>query len=262
MKNIICVKEIPDPQDIGIYNGKIGFDNPELIMNPFDEYAVEEAICLSERFGYSSISLTLGGNPSVKAVKTAVALGVEDAIEILSDRQHNSASSGDILAKMVGNIINKEEKIGLIIVGRQSIDQAKGQVGSIIAEQLNLPYVTNVVEIIDLNQQETKIKRKDESGYQILRALVPCVIQVSGGEINEPRTPTLKGLLKARKYVAEIVKVNDVLTESATTSSVGGSIRTLYAELPPARKKGTILEGQPQEQVDELIKRLESIFQR
>jgi electron transfer flavoprotein beta subunit len=261
MKNIVCVKEVPDPQDIVLHNENIVFEEPELIMNPFDEYAVEEIISLRERFGCSSVSLTLGNDPSVKAIKTAVALGVDHATEILSKDSLDSSSSGEILAQMIKKMINTdEEKIGLVIVGRQSIDQVRGQVGCVISEELNFPYITNVVEIIELNETETKVKRKDDSGYQILRSPVPCVIQVSGGEINEPRMPKLKGLLKAKKFVPETIPAEELVHSLTPTSNVERSIQRIQVELPPPRKKGTILQGEPQEQVNELVRKLESVL--
>lgn len=259
MKNIVCFKEVPDPQDISVQNGTILFEKPEMIMNPFDEYAVEEAVCLHERFGCQAISLTLGPSPSLKAVKTALALGVEKAIEIHTDHELDSHATGVVLAQVIKRLID-EEQIGLIIVGRQTIDQAKGQVGCVIAELLHLPFVSNVVEIVELTDRETRVKRRDESGVQLLRAPLPCVVQVSGGEINEPRTPTLKGLLRAKKTAPQIIRLTENEEKAVPSDSTRGSITAIHAELPPERKKGVLFQGPPEKQVNELIKHLQAIL--
>lgn len=255
MQNIVCVKEVADPQDIEIEQGGLSFDDVRMIMNPYDEYAVEEVVRLKERFGYPAMALSIGSTPSLQVIKTAVALGVEFATEILTDTELDSSTCGMILAKAIEKI-RQEKQIGLIVVGRQSIDQAKGQVGCEIAEQLNLPYISNVVEIMDLNGEITRVKRKDEHGYTILQSPVPCVIQVSGGEINEPRMPTIRGLFKAKKFVSNKVKAGDLIGVLLRKTRPEGEVKTLSLEPPPARQKGKILEGEPETQVQELMKHI------
>lgn len=261
MKNIVCVKEVPDPQDMVLENGNIQFDDPLKIVNPYDEYAVEEAVSLRERFGYSSLAIT-AGEENMQVVQTAVALGIEAVMEVSTKGLSDARSLGEVIAKVIKTVILDEESIGLIIVGRQSIDQAKGQVGCVIAETLNIPYISNVIEIVSLNKQSTRVKRKDNNGYQTIQTTVPCVVQVSGGEINEPRLPTVKGLFKAKKYTPQKVEASTLNEDANKKSPVNGNVQHVKFELPPERQQGKLLKGEPQDLVNEVVKHVLPILNK
>ncbi len=202
MKIVVCIKQVPDTTDVKI--------NPETntliregvasIINPFDMYAIEEAVRLKERFGGEAIVVTMGPPQAADALREALSLGIDRAIH-LSDRAFAGSdtwATSLILAKAI-------EKIGgcdLVICGKQASDGDTAQVGPGIAAHINLPQATYVRRIdtvhLDTDPKMMVVERLLEEGYEIIELKLPALITVVK-EINEPRLPSLRGKMSARK---------------------------------------------------------------
>ena len=192
MKIVVCVKQVPDTTEVKI--------NPETntliregvasILNPFDMYAVEEAIRLKERLGATVTILSMGPPQVAEALREAIAMGADEAV-LISDR---AFAGSDTLATAYA-LLKGIEKIGdvkLIICGKQAIDGDTAQVGPEIAENMGIPHLTYVKKINEISEDQITLERMNEDGFERLEMPLPALITVVK-EINEPRLPSIKG---------------------------------------------------------------------
>jgi len=263
MKVIVCIKQVPDTTEVKI--------NPETntlirqgvasIINPFDMYAIEEAIRLKERFGAQTTVITMGPAQAESALREALALGIDSAI-LLSDRVFAGSdtwATSLILAKAI-------EKIGgydLILCGKQASDGDTAQVGPGIATHLDLPQATYVRKIdslhLDTNPKMMVVERLLEDGYELIELKLPALITVVK-EINEPRLPSLRGKMNARKAQITNWGNKDLNIDEKQIGLTGSPTQVVRIFTPPQKKGGKILSGEPADIVDELIKEIKDII--
>jgi electron transfer flavoprotein beta subunit len=199
---IVCVKEIPDPE---IPPVKFKLDTESLrvlppegippVINPYDELAVELALKLKEKYGGKITVLSVGEKSATRIVKHALALGADEGI-LLQDEAFSEADSFTT-AYILSRAIQKIGEFDLILCGRQAADWDEGLVGTLIAEKLDLPLVTQAQEIAIVNG-EFKIKRTILYGYQIFAVPKPAVVTVSS-EVGQPRLPSGWGIISASR---------------------------------------------------------------
>ncbi|MBI5183122.1 MAG: electron transfer flavoprotein subunit beta/FixA family protein [Nitrospinae bacterium] len=257
MKIVVCIKQVPDTATrIKIKQGSssIETEGVQYVVNPYDEYAVEEALRIKERIGDSEITiLSMGPDRTKEAIKTCLAMGADKAIHLIDDRFEGSDSYATslILAKGLRDI-----GYDLILCGKQGVDDDAAQVGPSIAEMLNIPHVS-VITRLDLYDDNKKviIHREVEYGTEVIETTLPALLTCQKG-LNEPRLPSLKGIMSAKKK--EIRKVNsDALGLSHKEIGLQGSkTKVIALSLPPQRKGGRIIKGEPQEGVKELVRLL------
>jgi electron transfer flavoprotein alpha/beta subunit len=201
VKIIVCIKQVPDSTDVKI--------NPETntliregipnIINPFDLYAIEEALCLKEKFGGKVSVITLGPPQSLKALREAVAMGADEAIQ-LSDRAFAGSDSW-ATAYTLALAIKKLGAFDIILCGKQAIDGDTGQVGPGIASQLGITQLTYVFKIIKLEPEARTItvERLLEEGREIVEAKLPALLTVVK-DINQPRSASFIQTRQASKF--------------------------------------------------------------
>lgn len=263
MKIIVCIKQVPDTTDVKI--------NPETntlvregvtsVINPFDMYAIEEAIKLKERFGGEAIAVTMGPPQAESVLREAVSLGVDSAIH-LSDRAFAGSdtwATGLILAKAI-------EKIGdydLIICGKQASDGDTAQVGPGIATHLDLPQATYVRKIdtvhLDTDPRIIVVERLLEEGYELIELQFPALITVVK-EINEPRLPSLRGKMNSRKITIPVWSNSDLGIEENQIGLSGSPTQVVKIFTPPAKEGGKIFDGEPQAAVSKLVEEIKDIL--
>lgn len=263
MKIIVCIKQVPDTTDVKINpeTNTLIREGVESIINPFDAYAIEEAVRLKERFGGEAIALSMGPPQAETALREAVSLGIDKVI-LLSDRAFAGSdtwATSLVLAKAI-------EKIGdfdLVICGKQASDGDTAQVGPGIATHLNLSQATYVRKVdtvhLDTDPKMMVVERLHEEGYELLELKLPTLLTVVK-EINEPRLPSLRGKMAARK--AEVIKwTNKDLGISEDEIGLAGSpTQVVKIFTPPQKAGGKILEGEPQEIVDNLIEEIKDVL--
>ena len=198
MKIIVCIKQVPETFEVKIdpETKRIVREGVKSIINPYDMYAIEEGIRLKERFGGEVVAITMGPPQAESALKEAIAMGVDTAI-LLSDKKFagsDTLATSYTLSLAIKNIGNFD----IIICGRETLDGSTGQVGPEIAVHLKIPYVTYVSKIENISDGILECKRLMEDHYETLKIKMPVLITVVK-EINEPRIPSLKGMLKAKK---------------------------------------------------------------
>ncbi len=257
MKVIVCIKQVPETTEVKI--------NPETntliregvasIINPFDMYAIEEAIRIKERYGAQTFVITMGPPQAEEALREALSMGIDEAVHLCDKAFAGSDTWATSL--VLSKAIEKIGDFDLIICGKQASDGDTAQVGPGIATHLKLPQATYVrkIDSIDQNAKIMRVERLLEDGYEILEVELPALITVVK-EINEPRMPSLRGKLRARKQNISVWTHKDLGLEEEKVGLRGSPTQVVRIFTPPPREKGLVFEGEPQECVEELVKHL------
>jgi electron transfer flavoprotein beta subunit len=246
MHFVVCIKQVPDTHDVKINpeTNTLMREGVEAIINPFDMYAIEEALRLRDSMGGTVTALTMGPPQAEAALREAIAMGVNEGI-LVSDR----AFAGSDTWATSYTLSKALEKIGdysVILFGKQASDGDTAQVGPGVATHLDLPQITYVRKVEELEETRIVAERLLESGYEAIESPLPCILTVVK-EINEPRLPSLKGKMAARK--AEIVTwgAADIEADPDKLGLDGSPTKVVKIFTPPAREGGEMLEGEPNE---------------
>jgi electron transfer flavoprotein beta subunit len=254
MNIIVCIKQVPETTEVKI--------NPETntliregvpsIVNPFDENAIEAALKLREKNSGKVTVITMGPPQAAEALKSALAMGVDDVI-LVSDRAF-AGSDTWATSYALAQTIKKIGSFDLIICGKQAIDGDTAQVGPGIAEWLNLPQVTFAVKI-EVDGNKAKVERLLEEVNEVVETPLPAVLTVVK-QINEPRMPSLKGMMKAKKAEIKTLKAEDIQADSKNIGLDGSPTQVIKIFTPPPKSGGEILDGDPGEVVSNLIAKI------
>lgn len=251
MRIIVCIKQVPSTTDVKIdpVTNTLIREGVESIINPFDTYAIEEGVLLKERFGGKVTVITMGPPQAETALKEAISLGCDEAI-LVSDRKF-AGSDTWATSYTLSCAIRKVGAFDIIICGKQASDGDTAQVGPGISTHLDIPQVTYVKKIEEISNNKAKVERMTEEGYDVLETPLPCLFTVVK-EINTPRLPSLKGMMRAKS--ARILKwtAEDIKCDPRNIGLDGSPTRVVKIFTPPPRKGGEILKGD----VGEIAKRL------
>jgi len=246
---VACVKQVPDTETlIKVKPDGSGIDETGIkwVMNPYDEFGVEEALKLKEKFGGDVTIVSLGPARALETVRTALAMGADKAIHI-NDPAFEGADAYNIAAALAAAI--KGIPYDIIFCGQRAIDDDAGQVGSVLAEFLSIPQIT-IVTKVDVEGASIKVVRPIEGAQLLIESSLPCVVTTQKG-LNEPRYASLPGIMKAKK---KPVDVKDAAGLGITVAPKAKIAKTLP---PPARPPGKIICGEePAEKARELAKLL------
>ena len=201
MKVVVCVKQTPDTAaTLTVVEGKAAWGDAPLVLNPWDEYAVEQALRAKEAHGGSVTALSLGPESAKEALKQALAMGCDEAI-LISDPGFEAADSLVVSAALAA-AIKKIESPDIIFFGKAAVDTDTGVTGPQVARRLGWPSLNLVAAItqLDPGTKTITVERLLEEGRQIVRSSLPAVVSVVK-EINEPRYPSFMGIRKASKAV-------------------------------------------------------------
>lgn len=257
MRIIVCIKQVPDTAEIRI--------NPETntlmregvpsIINPFDLHALEAGLQIRDKLGGKVTVLTMGPPQAESSLREAISIGADEAV-FLTDRAFAGSdtwATSYTLAKAI-------KKLGadIIFCGKQAIDGDTAQVGPETAEFLNIPHIAYVKKIEEVKDDYIRVQRLMDEGYDVVESSIPVLLTVVK-ELNEPRMPSLKSKMTAKK--AEIKKMGHAEIE-ADEDNLGlkGSPTQVKNIFAPEKKSGRMmLEGTSEEQVDALINELRKI---
>lgn len=259
MKIVVCIKQVPDTTEVKIdpKTGTLMREGVPAIVNPFDLYAVEEALRLKEKFGGETIAITMGPPQAKEALRECIAMGIDEAV-LICDRAFAGA---DTLATSysLAHAIKKIGGVDLVICGKQAIDGDTAQVGPGIAELLGVPFVAFVRKIADINlaEKRMRVERLMETGYDVIELPLPALITVVK-EINEPRVPSIRGKMRAKKYEPQRWTPADIGADSKRIGLDGSPTRVIHIFTPEIRRQGEILNGETTDEVvDKLYKKLQ-----
>jgi electron transfer flavoprotein beta subunit len=249
MNILVLVKQTFDTEEkIVIQNGQISEAGVEFILNPYDEYAVEEAVKIKEDSDAEVTVLTVGPARSENVLRTALAMGADKGIIVELEEGKDEYS----IAKMI-KAATKGQEYDLIIGGNMAIDSGAGQVAVRVAEEFGIPQVSAITKL-SLEGSKAIVERDVEGDMEVIEVNLPFLATTQQG-LNEPRYPSLPGIMKAKKKPLERLSVEDLeLSEDDLTS------RTIVQDqyLPSKKQAGRILEGEMDQQVQALVTLLRS----
>ena len=258
MNIIVCVKQVPNTTEIKIdpVTNTLVREGVESILNPFDTYAVEEAVRLKEKFG-GKVTIVSMGPPQVEAVlREAISLGADEII-LLSDRKFAGADTW-ATSYTLAAAIKKIGEFDLIITGQQAIDGDTAQVGPGIAAHLKLPQTCFVRKVDSLEGKTMMVERLMEDGSDKVEMQLPALISVVK-EINTPRLPSLRGKMKAKSAELLVWNCSDLGLEEKLVGLNGSPTQVMRIFTPKHDKLTEKFDGDPDEAVEKIITTLNNI---
>lgn len=254
MKIIILIKQVPDTKDQRFSQDfRAVREGLDLICNPYDEYAIEEAVRLKERFSGEVLAMSMGTQRAIDLLRFAISLGVDRGL-LLNDP---AFTGSDLLgtATTLSQAIEKNAPFDLVIGGKQSSDGENGVIPSAIAQFLGLPFVMDVRKIVDIKDGKARVDQMVVGGYYEIEVQLPAVLSVVK-EINEPRLPSLKGKMAAKGAQIPVWKAQDLGLDAHRIGMGGAQTKVTQVEDPPSKTGVKIFSGTPQEAVAKLVNEL------
>lgn len=255
MKIVVSIKAVPETAQVQFdyQRGTMIREGINLVINPYDLHALEEGLRCRELYGGEVIAISMGPMSGKEVLREALAMGADRAI-LLSDA---AFAGSDTLATSLtlSRAIKKISGVKLILCGKQAMDGDTAQVGPELAEHLDIPYVSFVRKIEAVTEGKIRVERLMENGYQVLEMPLPGLITVVK-EINEPRFPTLKGKIKAKKAEIEVWDIKVIGGAVKDYGQSASPTQVIRIFTPEHRAATEIFSGSSGEQVKTLIKRL------
>lgn len=250
MDIVVCMKQMPDLQQIRIKERKPILENVPLVWGDLDKNAIEEAALIKEKVGEAKITVVAKGSEKLQqGILEPLAMGADEAVLLTDPAFEGSDSMGT--AKVLAKAIEKIGAYDLVILGEGSTDNYSGLVGSTLAELLNLPEITYVRELNVENGKVTAVRNMEES-FEVVEANLPVVITVAQ-EINEPRLPKFMAIRKAGAKPRHEWGPADIGLSADEVGENAVSVDMLSNLAPEQDRKNIILEGDLDEQIDALV---------
>jgi len=258
LKICVLVKEVPDAAvQKRIDSNTMRLDRSgEKNLNPFDTHAIEAAMQIKEGGAIpveEIVAVTMGPESAVRALHKAVALGADRSVHLSEDALAGSdvCATGYALAKVLGS-----ESPDLVLLGQQSDDGECYTIGAVVADHLQMPSLTQVVKM-DVADGKLRCERQAEYGYDTVEVELPAVISV-GDAINEPRYPSLKAIMGAKKKPLDAKATGDVGIDAGMVGEAGSKTAVLALNPPPQKEAGEIIEDEDtNETVEKIVAWLE-----
>lgn len=243
MHIVVCIKQVPDSAQIRVHpvTNTIMRQGVPAIINPYDLFALEEALRLKDQYGGRVTVLCMGPSQAETVLRKALSFGADEAI-LVSDRAFagsDTLATSYALAAAITRI-RQDMPVDLVFAGKQTIDGDTAQVGPGIAKRLGLQLLTYVAKIdsLDLVQQEITVQRRSEGGVQVLKTKLPCLVTVLEG-INEIRFATLEDMFRAARHPLKVWDKTAAGIEDLTKIGLKGSptvVAKVFAPQPRAQK--------------------------
>ncbi len=240
MNIVVCVKQVPDTwseKKLRAEDKTLDRAATDPVMNEMDEYAVEEALRIQEAQGGEVTVLCMGPDTAADTVRKALSMGADKAVHVLDDGLHGSdaAATSLVLSKALGTT-----EFDLVILGSESSDARMSVVPAMVAERLGLPQLTFAREV-SVQDGTISVKRVTDDGYQQVEATTPAVVSVVE-KINEPRYPSFKGIMAAKKKPVETLSLPDLGIDAGEVGLAGAWTAVESFEAAPPREAGTVVK--------------------
>jgi electron transfer flavoprotein beta subunit len=252
---VVCIKQVPDTTEVRMdpERGTLLREGVESIVNPFDTYALEEAVRLKEQHGGEVVAVSMGPPQAESALRECVSVGADQAV-LVTDRAFAGSDTWATSRTLAAAL--KEVGFDLIICGKQAIDGDTGQVGPGLAVHLDLPQATYVRKVREVGDGKIVVERLLEGGVEVMELPLPALLTVVK-EINEPRLPSLKGKMRAKKAQIREISAADLGLPAEDLGLDGSPTRVARIFAPPPREGGEVFEGEPEGTADSLISALD-----
>ncbi|AYD40212.1 electron transfer flavoprotein subunit beta/FixA family protein [Clostridium fermenticellae] len=256
MKILVCVKQVPDTNEVKIdpVKGTLIRDGVPSILNPDDANALEAALAIKdENPGTTVAVLTMGPPQATVVLRECMAMGADEGY-LLSDRAFGGADTCATSTTIAAGI-KKVGKVDIIFAGRQAIDGDTAQVGPQVAQRLGLPVVTYVQDV-KFDKDKIVVQRQMEDGYEVIEVETPCLL-TAVKELNEPRYMSIYGIVDAYKKDITVWNHEDVDLDPKDCGLNASPTQVFRSFTPPPKGKGEILKGSVNEMAATLISRFE-----
>ena len=251
MKIVVCVKYVPDTaikMKIAGDGKAVDLTGVAFVVNPYDEFAVEEALKIKEKLGGEVVVVGAGAEAATQGLRTCLAMGADSAVLVNDPALENADSFviGTVLAKVCSTLTPD-----MILFGKHAIGVDNGQVPSVVAEKLDMPQVS-VVSKLDLTDGTFRAERDIEGAQEVVEGALPAVFTAQKG-LNTPRLASLKGIMAAKKKTITVQSTADL---GLSADELKPRVAVELITMPPSRPPGKILKGETAETVPQLVKLL------
>src|SRR5687767_8474476 len=241
MNIVVLVKQVPDTwseRKLTDADHTLDRESADAVLDEINERAVEEALQLQEAHGGEVTVIAMGPDRATDAIRKALSMGADKAIHVSDEALHGSDSlaTAKVLAKAIGTV----ENVDLVIAGNEATDGRAGAVPAMVAELLGLPQVTQLRKVT-VEGTTIKGERETDEGVAFLEASLPAVVSVTE-KINEPRYPSFKGIMAAKKKPVSTLTVADLGVDASEVGLSGASTQVLEAAPKPPRSAGQRVE--------------------
>lgn len=254
MNIIVLVKQVPDTAEVKIdpETGTMIREGVPSILNPFDQFALEEAVRLRNRVGGKITMISMGPPQAKSALQKCLALGADEAI-LLSDRAFAGADTLATSYTLALSVKNTGD-YDIVFCGQQAIDGDTAQVGPEIAQHLEIPQITYVEEIIDIGES-IKVKEVTDDGYRTVEGPLPVLLTCTPPPSFVPSSPSIMPLMKARKKKITVWTAGDIGGDKSRFGLSGSPTQVSRVYSPPLRKEGVVFSD-PEKGVKEVVNAL------
>ena len=242
MNIVVCVKQVPDTAVERMLKpgaGTLDRESPDGLINELDEYAIEEGLKIAEAHGGEVTILSMGPAKASESIRKALSMGADKAVHVSDEAL---AGSDALVTSLVLAEALKQTGFDLVILGSESTDARTGVVPAMLAERLGVPQLT-LASKVDIDGQSVTVRRVTDDGYQVVTGPLPAVVSVVE-KINEPRYPSFKGIMAAKKKPVQTLALADLGT-GAGAAGLAGSATTVadFAAKPP-RAAGQVVKDE------------------
>jgi electron transfer flavoprotein beta subunit len=246
MKIAVCIKQVPDTASVKLdpETHTLKREGVESVLNPFDLFALEAALRIKERAGGEIVAISMGPPQAEAVLKEAIGYGVDECL-LLSDRSFAGADTWATTAALAA-AIQGLGGVELVVCGKQAVDGDTAQVGPGIARRLNLPHVAFVKGFREIEDGRLVVERQMDEGFDVVALPLPGLITVVR-EVGEPRPPSLKGKMRAKKYQVPVKGAAELGLSPEQVGLAGSFTQVVKVFAPQASGERRMLEGPPEE---------------
>ena len=242
MNIVVCVKQVPDTaMERTLKSGDGTLDRASLdgLINELDEYAIEEGLKIAEAQGGEVTILSMGPGKAAESIRKALSMGADKAVHVTDD---GLAGSDALATSLVLSEALKAVGFDLVILGSESTDARTGVVPAMLAERLGVPQLT-LASKVDIDGSSVTVRRVSDDGYAVVTGALPAVVSVVE-KINEPRYPTFKGIMAAKKKPVQTLTLADLGVDASAVGLAGAATRVSDFAVRPARQAGVIVKDE------------------
>ena len=244
MNIVVTVKQVPDTwaeKKLDAADKTVDRSSVDNVMNEMDEYGVEEALKIKEAHGGEVTVVTMGPEKAVETIRKALSMGADKAVHLTDPALHGSdaLTTSEALAKVISTL-----SPDIVITSSEASDARGGVMGALLAERLGLPQLTQARKVtVDPGAGKVTIERLSDNGYALVEASLPAVVGVVE-KINQPRYPSFKGIMAAKKKPLTTLSAADVGLDAGSVGLAGAASTVVDAQPAPPRQSGTVVKDE------------------
>jgi len=242
MNIVVCVKQVPDTaveRTLRPGAGTLDRESPDGLINELDEYAIEEGLRIAEAHGGEVTILSMGPAKAAESIRKALSMGADKAIHVSDEAL---AGSDALVTSLVLAQVLKQAGFDLVICGSESTDARTGMLPAMLAERLGVPQLT-LASKVDISGSDVTIRRMTDEGYSVVTGSLPAVVSVVE-KINEPRYPSFKGIMAAKKKPVQTMSLADAGLDAPAVGLAGSATQVAEFAARPPRAAGVIVKDE------------------